>query len=323
MVKKVDIENFKSLKHLKLNCKRINLFIGEPNVGKSNILEALGIFSWIRDVGDIRNFCRFESMTNLFYDEILDDSIKISLDDKILEIKFENEQFHGMCNEGKVHLFWFFCDYNGATHGTKYFKHSPIKFYRFPPRGETPRHESDFLLPPFGENLVAVVRAHKELKNMVRDMFDPSGLKVVYKRQQNIMEIYKEREDDAIAYPYSLVSDTLRRIIFYYTAIYSNKDSTLLFEEPEAHSFPYNTKYLAETIALDENNNQYFISTHNPYFLLSILEKSPMNEVTVFITYFEDYQTKVKPLDKGDIEEMMDKGIDAFFNIERFLRKKK
>jgi len=48
----------------------------------------------------------------------------------------------------------------------------------------------------------------------------------------------------------------------------------LIFEEPEAHSFPYYTKYLAERIALDKNNNQYFISTHNPYLLLSILGKA-------------------------------------------------
>jgi AAA15 family ATPase/GTPase len=39
----LEISNFKLIKHLGLDCKRINLFIGEPNTGKSNILEALGI----------------------------------------------------------------------------------------------------------------------------------------------------------------------------------------------------------------------------------------------------------------------------------------
>ena len=42
----IKIENFKSLRHIELNdCKRINIFIGKPNVGKSNILEALSLFS--------------------------------------------------------------------------------------------------------------------------------------------------------------------------------------------------------------------------------------------------------------------------------------
>ena len=42
----IDIKNFKSIKDCEIpNCKRINLFIGRPNVGKSNIIEALSLFS--------------------------------------------------------------------------------------------------------------------------------------------------------------------------------------------------------------------------------------------------------------------------------------
>ena len=35
----IEIKNFKSIRHQKIEgCKRINVFIGYPNVGKSNIL---------------------------------------------------------------------------------------------------------------------------------------------------------------------------------------------------------------------------------------------------------------------------------------------
>ena len=44
MIKKLHIKNFKSIKELDLNCARVNVFIGEPNTGKSNILEAIGIY---------------------------------------------------------------------------------------------------------------------------------------------------------------------------------------------------------------------------------------------------------------------------------------
>ena len=71
-------------------------------------------------------------------------------------------------------------------------------------------------------------------------------------------------------------------------------------------------------MALDKKN-QYFISTHNPYFILSILEKASSEELGIFITYFEDYQTKIKSLSKEEIEELMGLGADLFFNIERFL----
>ncbi len=33
-IREVEIENFKSIKNLKLECKRVNIFIGEPNTGK-------------------------------------------------------------------------------------------------------------------------------------------------------------------------------------------------------------------------------------------------------------------------------------------------
>ncbi len=47
MIETLEISNFKSVKHLKLPCKRFNVFIGEPNTGKSNILEALGLLSFV------------------------------------------------------------------------------------------------------------------------------------------------------------------------------------------------------------------------------------------------------------------------------------
>jgi AAA15 family ATPase/GTPase len=46
MITKLSIANFKSIRQLNIDCKKINLFIGEPNTGKSNILEALALLSW-------------------------------------------------------------------------------------------------------------------------------------------------------------------------------------------------------------------------------------------------------------------------------------
>ena len=146
-----------------------------------------------------------------------------------------------------------------------------------------------------------------------------SELRLVFETQEDKIKVLKSSEDTIVLVPYFLASDTLQRIVFYLAAIDSNKDSVLVFEEPEAHAFPYYTKYLAERIALDKKNNQYFIATHNPYLLLSILEKAHKDDVAIFITYFEDYQTKVKPLSEKELEEIMDMGIDIFFNIERFL----
>jgi len=121
-----------------------------------------------------------------------------------------------------------------------------------------------------------------------------------------------------IAHPYSVVSDTLQRVVFHIAAMETNRDSILIFEEPEAHSFPFYTKYIAERIAFDESN-QYFISTHNPYFLLAVLEKTPKENIAIFVTYLRDYQTQVKALSEQELEEILDLDVDVFFNLERFL----
>ena len=46
MFDRLEIKNFKSIEHLDIECRRINVLIGEPNTGKSNILEALGLISY-------------------------------------------------------------------------------------------------------------------------------------------------------------------------------------------------------------------------------------------------------------------------------------
>jgi len=318
MIKNLEIKNFKSIKHLTMDCKRINLFIGEPNTGKSNILEALGILSVDPNI-KLEDIVRFELMGNLFYDENLDDEIKIRADDGVFGIKFEVGSFKGEYHENGPRSFHFTYGYDGTgSIGPSDGDPSPIKFYKFKVSPGYPRKESDFLSPPFGDNLLSVLMSHKDLKKMAARIFEPYGLRIVFRPQEGKIDILRFQEDVFISYPYSLASDTLQRIIFYLTAIGSNKNSVLIFEEPESNSFPYYTKHLGERIAFDETN-QYFIATHNPYLLLAILEKARKEEVAVFITYFEDYQTKVKCLTDEQVSELMDGGYDPFFNLDSFI----
>lgn len=316
MIKDLEIQNFKSIKHLTLDCKKINIFIGEPNTGKSNILESLGVFCF--GFGAPKDFVRFENMSNLFYDNDLSEVIRIKTGEIILEIKFERSIFKGTCEKAS---FGFEYDYEGK--GVHRGIVESIMFYKFTKRENFPVKLGNYLLSPSGENLLLILMTNKELKSIVSQIFTQYGLRLMFKPQEDKIEVVKQQDDVLISYPYSLTSETLQRIIFYLVAINFNKNSILVFEEIESHTFPYYTKFLAEEIAMDENNNQYFISTHNPYFLLSILEKTNKEEIGIFITYFQDYQTKVKSLNEKDIEEIMDMGIDVFFNIDRFLEVEK
>jgi AAA15 family ATPase/GTPase len=318
MIKELEVKNFKSLRNLKLNCTRVNLFIGKPNTGKSNILESVGIFSI--PYGNLSDFVRFESMNNLFYDENLEDKIGITNDIYNFEMKFENGKFKGNCIEkipGKRPVFHFDYDYGGKGSGGGA-RSSPFKFYRFAIMKEFARPESNFLLPPRGDNLLSILQTNKSLRKAVADFFSEYGLRIVLKPQENKLEVQKEIEDVIISYPYSLVSDTLQRIVFHLVAIETNKDSVVIFEEPEAHAFPFYTKFLAEKIALNRDN-QYFVTTHNPYFLLSVIEKAPKDDIGIFITYFKDYQTKVRPISKEEMSQILDLDASIFFNLDQFL----
>ena len=199
-----------------------------------------------------------------------------------------------------------------------------FRFYRFKQQTEFPNKSSEYLVPPSGDNLVSILAHNKKLRETANNIISQFGFKLAIKPRENKLEIQRELEEGVIiSFPYTLISDTIQRIIFYSATILTNKDSIIAMEEPEAHAFPYYTKYLAELIALDKNDNQYFITTHNPYFLLSLIEKTPKDEIAVFITYYKDYQTKVKMLSESDLQEILDLGIDVFFNIDRFLEDEK
>jgi hypothetical protein len=192
-----------------------------------------------------------------------------------------------------------------------------FRAYRFRVQQVFERLESDFLFPPFGQNLFSLLMANPELRSLVNQPFLARGLRLGLRPQESRLEIIKQLDDVIVSYPYSLVSETLQRLTFYQAAIVTNKESVITFEEPEAHAFPFYTKVLAEMIALDENKNQYFISTHNPYFLMPLVAKAPMTDVAVHVVYYEDYQTKVKTLFEAEMTELTE--IDVFSNLDRFI----
>ena len=316
MMSRLLIKNFKSIKNLELDCKKVNVFIGEPNTGKSNILEALGLLScsYYSYYGpNIKDFIRMEDMTNIFFERDISESVKVVLNDKALELKQGDGFFTQFYKDSPILKF----NYAGDAISLYSLPEelSAFRFYRFKAARVFPEKRFSFLKPPSGENLLAILHINKELRELVGEIFAKFGLKLVLKLFEGRLEPQKEIGGVAIAYPYDTTSDTLQRLVFHLCAIKTAKNSIIMLEEPEAHAFPYYTKYLAELIAVDETN-QYFISTHNPYFLLTVIEKAPKEATAPFLTYFEDFQTKVKVLDHEKVLEME---ADIFFNFDRML----
>lgn len=319
MITTFDIKGFKSVNDIHLDCRRINLFIGEPNTGKSNILEALGFLSWCGWGGNLHDYVRFETVQNLFYDGIVDPgcwALKCAgkVDIEVTAAYNNNRyEFSKLGQKPFVYL-----DHNGnVQHGNWQKDLGFFRFYRIKSFEKMDSNDLGGLIPPDGRNLVAQVYSSKELRQLAADYFEPYGLQLVIKPHEHSFEIQKQSDGVAVGFPFHLSSDTLQRTIFYTVAIESNKDSTLVFEEPEAHAFPYFTKHLGERIALDENKNQYFIATHNPYLLSAIWEKAKEGDVAVFATYYRNYETRIKPLTKEDMAWLFE--ADPFLGVSHLV----
>ena len=324
-IQEIHVENFKSIRQASIEgCKRINLFIGKPNVGKSNIIEALSLFSlpYLEENTSkkLSHLVRLENETELFYNGMSDqpanirtdlggcilhfnpkEGLKVSLDfnnalylasvDDKLKVKFEA--------------------YTGKTFETN------IKRYTFKHDVIYKKGHSKYLIPPFGFNLLSVIENHEGLKKEVTKLFEEYNLAIAFDKASQTIKVIQDRSEDIFLVPYNSIADTLQRIIFFKAAIASNDRSVLLFEEPEAHSFPPYMSHITQEM-IYKKDNQFFVATHSPFILNDLLENG-REELAVFVVHYENHETKIKQLTQEQLHAIYQNGVDLFTNYESFI----
>jgi AAA15 family ATPase/GTPase len=329
MVKQLRINSFKSLKHIELLCKKVNVFIGEPNSGKSNIIEALSLFSpGIMEDFISKEVLRYTRMGDLFYDfnfnkpiEVFTETYNYWLrwaigDNNIPEnlFEFELREDHKITPPHDLVKI----DHNGKLQ-RRYNIQTNFRYYQYKRLSSFFLGYSNSLIPPFGSNLPSLLLSNEDFRNWVSDFFEAKGFTLTMKPAENEINMSKMVNKSIYSYPYLSISETLQRIVFYILAIKSNQHNILLFDEPETNTFPFYTKFLGESIALDETN-QFFITTHNPYLLLSLIEKTPADDINVIVTIMtKEYETKLIPLNPKQVAEVLDFNSDVFFNLKRIV----
>jgi len=309
-------------------CKKLNIFIGEPNSGKSNIIEALALQSQNALGQELnRDIFRYKAIGDLFFDfninspiEVFTSELQTSLSYPIRENRTPENQFSFTLNKNEANVRPTMMLHDGKVSGTSQGSLGQTNVHYYEYKRLTRFHHAymPHLSVPFGENLPSLLLANADYKKWVSDFLQSKGLTLTMKPTENDMSVSKFVDGAIYSYPYFAISETLQRIIFYSIAIKSNLNSTMLFDEPEANTFPFYTKFLAERIALDESN-QFFITTHNPYLLLSLIEKSKSTDLNVCIVEMKDYQTKVNVLNSDQISKVLDFSSDVFFNFNQVL----
>ena len=350
LIETIEIKNFKSIRHQKIEgCKRINVFIGYPNVGKSNILEALSLFSINEtSIQYFSSFVRMEDLTTLFFNGNVEAGLEVRVNDlhryvaKYLpdRLSFERQytkdksrydDSNGLLKENdqgidRVKSFGIIeknqniVDYASfpfeSTIGSIL---SEIKEYTFKKNISYTSNRYDSLSFPFGENIFAIISGHPEIKKEIESLFPVYNLELVFDTRERKFAILKRTSSGIFSIPYELLADTLQRLIFYKAAILSNTESVLLFEEPEAHMFPPYVSKFASDVWFNKSN-QYFITTHSPFVINDFLENS-RDELAIFIVDYEkeNGETRIKKMTDQEMHDAYQYGLDLFFNIKSFV----
>ena len=321
MITHLRIANFKSIKQMEISCKKLNVFIGEPNSGKSNIVEAMALQSQ-NVIGKTLNqdIIRYKGIDELFYDFAINQKIEVETDQVKSVVSYYNQnEFNLFLNqEDKEASNPVRIQFDGkiVSHGA--LKLTKVHFYEYRRLQSFQPNYTPHLSVPFGENLPSLLKSNPELRKWVSEFILAKGLQLNIKPIENDIVVSKNVDGYLYSYPFFAISETLQRIIFYTVAIKSNHGAVLLLDEPESNTFPFYTKFLAECIALDETN-QFFITTHNPYLLMSLIEKSKSTDLNVCIVGMKDYQTTVTVLNEGQISKVLDLNSDVFFNFDDIL----
>jgi recombinational DNA repair ATPase RecF len=95
MIKQLSIRNFKSVRELDLSCRRVNVFIGEPNTGKTNIVEAIGL----RCGGSLLHAAevfRASSLADLLHDQDTARQIEVGFDERRMIVRAEPDEVLGV-----------------------------------------------------------------------------------------------------------------------------------------------------------------------------------------------------------------------------------
>lgn len=324
-IKSVSIKNFKSVKSVTLSdCRRINVLIGRPNVGKSNILEALALFDAPYMVNtsnkSLKNLVRIENTADLFHNGISSAPIEVSADDNYLSISrsANNGLSVDIAVQNEVSKYTFSPSLTLST------KKEPallprVLAYFFPRQFIPESTNTGFLLPPSGANLMETVANLPSLKSSLAELFHGYGLKMMFDSGSQEIKAMRENGLDMFLVPFSSLADSLQRLIFYKAAIESNTNKVICFEEPEAHTFP---PYISNVVndIISSESNQFFITTHSPYVMSSLLE-SAGGELAVFVVDIENNESVIRRLTDEQLQEAYDNGLDMFYNLEAYLGK--
>jgi hypothetical protein len=327
VIRNLTIERFKSLKSLRLECRKVNVFIGPPDTGKTNILEALCLLSrlgWglpldtsLRLRGDL-------GFDALFYRQFFDQPIRLGLEiggspttpssdyPVTMSVAGQDRRLK-VATPTQVSNIGF-----GQTVAFEYLKW--IRYYSYTNSQDwqytTPSLDAvDIVMPPNGGNLLYITRHNSRVYDFLRELLSGLDWKLRFDQAQKVFRLSEVRSDEILDYNLDLLSDSLKRLFFYSAILLTSTEAALVLDEPDVFAFPPYPKTLGEMIGGD-TSNQFFLTTHNPYFLTAIVEKTPVDQLAVYVCDRDPERgTSARLLQADDLSQVVEQGASIFFNL--------
>ncbi|WP_165764511.1 AAA family ATPase [Flavobacterium aurantiibacter] len=333
-INNINISNFKSIRQASIeDCNVINVFIGKPNAGKSNLLEALGLygmFSLDRNDVHLADFVRQNNYQELFFEGDTGREAIVELDSSSIKSTFSyGELFlhYKTLDSGDPIRSIIFDSYNEENDRNSEVKikkdfttRNRVKKYNFSGYVSSNKvSNKDSLEFPSGKNIGRIIASVPELRAQVNLLFKQNDLKFLIEKSTNDLKIFKEYNDGTVfTLSYNMIADTLQRLIFYKAAIISNDESVLLFEEPEAHCFEPYIQEFTNAVKYDKNKNQFFIVTHSDFIIQEFLRDDDSKAKTnIYLVNNVQGETQVKLMKRENNEDVYELGMNAFFNFDQ------
>lgn len=330
MITSLAIRRFKSIKSLELACRKVNVFIGPPDTGKTNILDALTFLSrlgWGLPLDQSLRLRPELGFDPLFYRQFFDQPFEIEVRTSAHVAEEASDLVSGSLDSPErllrvatplTSLLLRFGQ--SASHFEERWRRFRAYSYVSSEQWLYDTWRSDQIVaPPHGDNLLYVARHDQRVYDFLKDLVSGAGWKLRFDQAAKTFRMSDVRQDEILDYNLDLLSDSLKRFFFYGAILLTSENATLVLDEPDVFAFPPYPKTLGEMIGHD-TSNQFFVTTHNPYFLAGVLGKTASQDLALFLCSRDTAgDTAVRLLDTDQVARAIEQGANVFFNLDDFL----
>ena len=340
------IDNFKSVRNLQSDLRRVSVLIGPPGEGKSNILEALGLLACLqaRDHRNLAEYVRLQDVRDLAGFQDQDQPTRVQYSTLWATLEQDGEKITGQagtCPLEPGHRRLRFqgrgksitrleLDHQAEREAPR--EHPGecprLRFYRFtgdPEWDRRPEHqllpyatgrerprsksEPRGLLPPTGRNLPYMIRNHRWLNRIAESLLGNMSPPMALAPEGTGLGLEEVRYEDRTAVPDQLMPASIRKYLLTLAAITTNRDSTVILEDPEEGMHHQQVHHLAESIGLDDRHNRYIITTRSNKFLIPLVSKTHRDEISLHPVRRENGNTVMGRLRQEALPELFERNI--------------